>query len=339
MYVDGNPVPTQPCGAPAGSRVAPVSLCFVTPAHTPGDAQITVRGPGGTSNAVPFTYLDTPAPTILTGRGGIIPATGPDVGGTHVQLHGTNLDQGVVYVDGNPVPTQQCGSSLCFDTPPHAPGVVQVMVLTPNGKTSNSVSFRYDPTPPPRIRSLAPAHGPDVGGTVVAVTGDNLDQGVVYVDGNPVETQPCGGATSVRSRGAPGVRLCFVTPPHAPGSAVITVRTPLHAESNAVTFQYDESPAPVIRAVTPISGPAGGGSRVTVVGTNLSQGTVYVDDTAVPTQSCTQAPPNVPTGLPSPSATGLCFVTPPHAAGTAAITVRTPNGKTSNTVQFRYTTR
>jgi hypothetical protein len=78
---------------------------------------------------------------------------------------------------------------------------------------------------------------------------------------------------------------------------------------------------------------------VTVVGTNLSQGTVYVDDTAVPTQSCTQAPPNVPTGLPSPSATGLCFVTPPHAAGTAAITVRTPNGKTSNTVQFRYTTR
>jgi hypothetical protein len=319
VYVDGQPVPTTRRSA---GRTA--ALCFTTPPHAPGGAEVTVRTPtGGTSNPVPFRYEETRPPQIDR----LDPARGPDVGGTNVCVTGENLDQGTVYVDGTPVPTRERTDlrsrsvSLCFTTPPHAPGNAEITVRTPNGKTSNPVRFRYEETPPPHIDRLDRARGPDVGGTVVCLTGENLDQGTVYVDGDPVRTTE---RANVRSG---NVTLCFVTPPHAPGDAEITVRTPNGKTSNAVRFRYEETPPPRLRRIDPTRGPDVGGTEVCLTGDNLDQGTVYVDGSPVPTRERSD---------PRTRSVSLCFTTPPHAPGDAEITVRTPNGKTSNPLRFRY---
>ncbi|HEX2042966.1 MAG TPA: IPT/TIG domain-containing protein [Acidimicrobiales bacterium] len=315
VHVDGNPVPTSQTGGPRGT-----SLCFVTPPHAPGDAQITVRTPNGNvSNTVRFRFEATPPPVIERIR----PSSGPDVGGTEVCLTGRNLDQGTVHVDGAPVPTtQQRGgrdASLCFTTPPHAPGDARITVHTPNGNVSNPVRFRYEATPPPEIDRIRPSSGPDVGGTDVCLTGSNLDQGTVLVDGNPVPTTERGGPKEPS--------LCFLTPPHAPGDARITVRTPNGNVSNPVRFRYEATPPPVIERLSPASGPEAGGTLVCVRGENLSQGVVHIDGSPVPT---TQR------GGGGREAVALCFTTPPHAVGEVTITVRTPNGNVSNPVRFRY---
>ncbi|HEV3401700.1 MAG TPA: IPT/TIG domain-containing protein, partial [Acidimicrobiales bacterium] len=313
VLVDGSPVPTT---QRAGGRDP--SLCFTTPPHAPGDAQITVRTPNGNvSNAVRFRYEATPPPVIDRIR----PSRGPDVGGTTVCLTGSNLSQGTVLVDGNPVPTSQAGgersTSLCFVTPPHAPGDARITVRTPNGNVSNAVRFRYEATPPPEIDRITPSSGPDVGGTEVCLTGSNLDQGTVHVDGTPVPT--------TQQRGGREARLCFETPPHAPGDARITVRTPNGNVSNAVRFRYEATPPPEIDRIRPSRGPDVGGTEVCLTGSNLDQGTVLVDGNPVPTTERG--------GSKEPS---LCFTTPPHAPGDAQITVRTPNGNVSNPVRFRY---
>jgi hypothetical protein len=151
VFVDGKAVPTEECRG--GGRQGAVTLCFTTPPWSilAPDlvAQVTVRTPNDkTSNAEAFTYQETPAPRI--GRLG--PSSGPDVGGTEVRVLGRNLDEGTVYFDGTPVPTDECRGeqrgeiALCFTTPPRVVGqgaMAQVTVRTPNGKASNAEPFRY----------------------------------------------------------------------------------------------------------------------------------------------------------------------------------------------------
>ncbi|MFE2674442.1 IPT/TIG domain-containing protein, partial [Streptomyces hygroscopicus] len=76
-----------------GQMVAPsftvVSATRITAVAPPGSGtvQITVTGPGGTSNGAAYSYAATPAPALT----GISPASGPASGGTTVTLTGTNL--------------------------------------------------------------------------------------------------------------------------------------------------------------------------------------------------------------------------------------------------------
>jgi hypothetical protein len=248
----------------------------VTPPHAPGRASVTVRlADGHASNAVPFQYDATPPP-VIQGSSAKGSPHGPDVGGTPVVLRGDNLDQGTVFVDGTPVATHECNRtsrgaiSLCFVTPPHAPGHAAITVHTPDGAVSNAISFTYVDTPAPRIARLTPAKGPDVGGTGVRVSGANLDQGVVLVDEVRVATEECGRqANSGRST---TVELCFTTPPHTPGNATVTVATPNGKASNGMGFLYEETPAPVITSIRPPTASTTGGTAVTVVGANVPQG-------------------------------------------------------------------
>ncbi|MDX3457168.1 IPT/TIG domain-containing protein, partial [Streptomyces sp. ME02-8801-2C] len=60
-------------------------ITAVAPAHAAGAAAVTVTTPGGTSNALTFTYIGTPSVT------GVSPNQGPVSGGTTVTLTGANL--------------------------------------------------------------------------------------------------------------------------------------------------------------------------------------------------------------------------------------------------------
>jgi hypothetical protein len=323
VYVDGSPVQSRDCNAGRGTA----DLCFVTPPHAPTLALVTVRVAGGPqSNAIPFGYTKTPPPVIRA----LTPDGGSDNGGTQVVVTGDSLDQGSVFVGAVGVPTEECAQrsspviALCFTTPPHAHGAAVVTVHTPDGAVSNSARFLYRSTPAPRIAHLTPQNGPDIGGTRVEVSGTNLDQGAVLIDGHRVETQPCGPRSSTTQHPSD---LCFVTPGHPAGHVVVTVVTPNGRSSNGIRYTYNDTPAPQIRRLSPTHGPDNGGDRVRVEGTHLDRGVVLVDGTPMPTESCP---------IPRTQRLGLCFITPPHRAGHASITVATPNGKTSNPVPYIY---
>jgi len=294
VTVDGSPV--------TFTQVSGTQVTFTTAAHAPGPVDVRVTTPGGTSNAMPFTFIPAPAITALA------PGSGPTAGGTLVTITGTNLgDASAVAVDGAPVAfTQVSATEVTFTTAAHAAGPVGVTITTPGG-TSAPMTFTF--VPPPTITSLAPDSGPTAGGTLVTITGTDLgDASSVTVDG-----------ASVAFSQVSGTQVTFTTAAHAAGPVEVRITTP-GGTSGPMTFTY--VPAPAITALTPDEGPASGGTPVTIDGTDLAGATaVTIDGASVPFSQV--------------SGTQLGFTTPPHAVGPVDVTVTTAGG-TSGPLTFTY---
>ncbi|WP_234545178.1 IPT/TIG domain-containing protein [Streptomyces shenzhenensis] len=107
-----------------------------------GTVVVTVTTPGGTSTVGPgnpyYTYLGTPVITSLT------PDTGSTSGGDAITIGGSNLTfTDSVTFGGIPVPFTVFSDNIVVATaPPHAAGVVSVLVHTPAGD-SNAFPFTY----------------------------------------------------------------------------------------------------------------------------------------------------------------------------------------------------
>ena len=116
-------------------------------------------------------------------------------------------------------------------------------------------------TPPtaPTVSGITPTSGPAAGGTTVTVTGSNLT----------------GGSVSFGTAAATGVSCtassCTATSPAGSGTVNVTVTTAGGTSSTSAadqfTYQAAPPPAPAVTAVSPASGPAAGGTMVTVTGT------------------------------------------------------------------------
>ena len=112
-----------------------------------GTVPVTVTTSGGTSNALPFSYLP-PAPALT----GIAPDQGPKVGRTQVTISGTNLGGATVVSFGHGSATgvlfNPAGTEVLATAPPGlgvtpgGVGRVPVTVTTPGG-TSNALDFTY----------------------------------------------------------------------------------------------------------------------------------------------------------------------------------------------------
>ncbi|KRC60611.1 hypothetical protein ASE14_06360 [Agromyces sp. Root81] len=238
LTIDGVPVPF--------TQVSDTEITFTTPAHAAGTVDVVVTTPGGASNALPFTYVAVPAIVSLA------PDEGPAAGGTLVTVTGTDLAGATgLTVDGASVPfTQVSGTEITFTTPAHAAGPVDVVVTTPGG-ASNALPFTF--LPAPVLTDLAPDNGPETGGTSVTIGGTDL-----------------GGATSVTVDGVSvpftqvsDTEITFTTPPHAAGEVDIVVTTP-NGASAPLVFTY--TPVTTVDGVTPPTGPATGGTEVTISG-------------------------------------------------------------------------
>ncbi|WP_370364560.1 IPT/TIG domain-containing protein [Catenulispora sp. GP43] len=128
---------------------------------------VTVTTPGGTSNAVTYTYVL--APTISS----LSPMQGPSTGGNTVTITGTGFTGATSVLFGS-VPAaftvvSATQITAAASAAPVAP--VAVTVITPGG-TSNGVLYFY--VPPPTVASISPSMGPLAGGNTVTITGTNL---------------------------------------------------------------------------------------------------------------------------------------------------------------------
>jgi hypothetical protein len=177
------------------------------------------------------------------------------------------------------------------------------------GGANYSLSTLDVSTTPPTIEGSISTSPPDV----IALT--DPTPGTPYQARFVAEMDHCGTKPTF-----PSPPVSAVTDPPL-GCAL----TPTGGNSDPVVVQWG---APAVTAVSPSSGPLGGGTSVTITGTNLT-GASAVNFGGV-----------AGTGVVPVSATSVTAVAPAEAAGTVDITVVTPAGTTATSAsdQFTYTT-
>ncbi|MEV6984616.1 IPT/TIG domain-containing protein [Sphaerisporangium sp. NPDC051017] len=172
----------------------------------------------------------------------------------------------------------------------------------------------------PAITGISPASGPTTGGTTVTITGADLTGATAVVFGDTAASFTVDSDTQITAT-SPATT--------AAGAVDVKVTTPggTTATTNDDKFTY-VNPAPTITAVNPATGPAGGGTSVTITGTNLTGATaVAFGGTAATSFTVNSATSITAT---SPAAT---------AAGAVDVKVTTPDGTsaTSSAGTFTYT--
>ncbi|MFD7511628.1 IPT/TIG domain-containing protein [Streptomyces sp. NPDC059853] len=280
-------------------------ITATAPAGT-GSVTVTITAPGGTSNGLPYTYLTTPVLYAL------VPGEGPTAGGNQVVLTGTGFTGAGAVRFGAALAVYTVNSDTQITaTAPAGTGAVSVTVTTPSG-TSNSVTYSYAATAAPTLTGLDPHFGPTTGGNTVSVFGTNLT-----------------GATAVHFGGQPATGVTVVndgqvtaTAPAGTGTVVVTVTTPGGTTDPSVGNPYYTYVAqPALAGLSPDTGPAAGGTSVTLSGTALT----YTEQVFFGAAPATFAA----------LSDTLVLATSPPGTGSVPVTVRTPGG-TSNPLTFTY---
>ena len=108
-------------------------------------------------------------------------------------------------------------------TTPAGTGTAAVVVTNPDGQESEPYDgFTYVPLPsPPVVTGISPGDGPEAGGTVVTITGENfVDGATVTIGGAPATDVSVDSATQITA-----------TTPAGTGTAVVVVTNPDGQES------------------------------------------------------------------------------------------------------------
>jgi hypothetical protein len=277
-----------------------------------GVVDVTVVTPSGTSPenrpADQFSYVSSVT--------SISPALGPATGGTTVTITGAGFT-GATAVDFGAVAASRftvISATQITATSPAGAGVVDVTVVTPSGSSSENRpadQFSYVPS----VTSINPASGPATGGTTVTITGAGF-MGATAVDFGAVAA----GSFTVNS-----ATQITATSPAGVGVVDVTVVTPGGTSSEnrpADQFSY----VPGVTTINPTSGPATGGTTVTITGTGFT-GATAVDFGTV-----------AASGFTVNSATQIT-ATSPAGVGVVDVTVVTPSGSSSENRpadQFTY---
>jgi hypothetical protein len=109
--------------------------------------------------------------------GRLSPASGPTAGGWRVTVTGQHFTK-VTRVDFGSSAGRSLkvlsGTELVVTTPEHAPGRVDVRVVTASGTSAVAAAGRFSYIAPPAITKVSPAQGPTKGGSQVTITGSSF---------------------------------------------------------------------------------------------------------------------------------------------------------------------
>ena len=291
----------------------------------------------------PGTYLNT-SPGALTndstilpksgGSGGgsapsvssISPNSGSTAGGTPLTITGSNFAAGATVTLGGAAATNvsvTSGSTITANAPPHSAGSVDVVVTNPGGLSGTLPGgYTYStppPAPAPTVSSISPNSGSSGGSTAVTITGAN------FVSGAAVSF---GGTSASNVNVINSTTITATTPAHAAGAVSVVVMNPDGQSGNLNNgFTYTTpppAPAPAVTSVSPNSGPAAGGTPVTISGSN------FVSGATVRFGGVNASNVNVV------NSSSISAVTPAQAAGAVSVTVTNPDNQTG-TLNNGYT--
>ncbi|MCW2936002.1 MAG: hypothetical protein JWM19_6964 [Actinomycetia bacterium] len=276
--------------SPAAITAAGPNTVNVTlPALAPLPAGVTLDGQSGTVGDV---FWGSPVPMSVTGCAD---------GAGMAMVTATNTQTGATTLESGPLTESPAGSGTYNATTP---------ALYPAHGTASAQTAISCYTP----SALLPSDGPDTGGNGVEISGTGFT-----------------GATAVKFGGVKAESFTVVSDseidavaPPGSGTVVVTVDTPRGTIADATLATYTYL---TVSALSPDSGPAAGGTTVTIIGSELGQAqAVYFGDvpaTNVTVDSATQITATAPAGT-----------------GTVPVTVLTADGGVSATTAplFSYGT-
>jgi hypothetical protein len=282
------PDSTVAFGANAGTSVDVVSSTTITvtsPASTlsgngGGPVSVKVTDAGGTSNGQTFTYI--PPPVINTN--GIVPDFGPTAGGTNVTITGSNfVTTGVTSVTFAGAQATNVvvvnSTTITATSPAGLAGPANVVVTDAYG-SSGPQTFTYLAPPLVGVNGLDPAYGPTTGGTLVVVSGSNLEgaSSVIFNATTCTASGATGGTPATIESGGTASAFTISTPAsplpgNGAGPVTVCVTAAGGTALSAQDFTYESVP-PVINpnGLNPTQGPVGGGTKVTITGSGFGPG-------------------------------------------------------------------
>ena len=310
--------PSVSFGGVAATNVrvmSPLQISVIAPPHAQGSVSVEVTTADGISASAPdaFTYTSS-SPAISS----VSPGSGGATGGTVVTITGSNFASGATVTFGGGSATNVSfvsSTQLKASTPAHAAGSVNVVVTNPGGANAVLAGGFTFGSASPTVSSVSPNSGGTAGGTVVTVTGSNFVSGA---------TVAFGGTSATNISFVSSSQLKATTPAHASGSVNVGVTNP--DGGNAVlTGGFTFGTATLsINSVSPISGPAAGGTTVTISGSNFQSGvSVTFGGLGATSVSLTNS-------------STLVAVTPVHSSGSVTVTVTNSSG-TSATLPSGFT--
>ena len=304
----------------ATQLTASVSQAYLA---NPGTATVTVVNPNqATSNSI----------TVVIGQPSSIPTlvsvspTSATVGSATFNLvvTGTNFTaNSAVQWNATLLPTTYLSptqlSASVNGTLLASAGSANVSVNTQGAGTSNTIAFPIVSNSTPAITSLSPSTVmPNSGAFILTVNGTNFSSGAT-VTWNGLLLATTFVNSSQLTAGVSATQVL------AAGTASVAVLNPGSVASNALTFTISPTPPPVLSSLSPsTAAPGGPNFTLTVNGSNFASNSAILWNgslQATTVISSSQLSANIPAGLIS-------------SAGTANVTVSTPNGGTSAALAF-----
>jgi hypothetical protein len=206
-----------------------------------------------------------PAPDVTE----VNPRSGPQEGGTEITLLGIGFQPGAtVTIDGALAADTVVvdSSTITARTPPSTASYpVDVRVANPDGQSDTLDNiYSYQPAQVSPLEQVVPASGSTAGGEAVVIKGrDFVDGAVVSFGGRPATEVQVLNATTIRA----------LTPAGVEGAASVNVRNPGDAPATLSDgFTYVDRAPRSVSAVRPATGPAAGGTRITIRGSGFESG-------------------------------------------------------------------
>jgi len=281
-----------------------VTIMAASPPGPLGPANVVVTNPDGQSSTLAgaFTYANPAAPPQITS---ISPASGPANAPTQVTITGTGFQYGATVSFGNALATTIIVYSpttiTAYSPTSSANGPVNLAVTNYDSQTATlSNGFNYTGSGGPTINSISPASGTTAGGTFVEIDGSGFASGSSVTVGGNVASVVSSAST----------KIIVTTPPHSAGTADVVVSNSGGTTTLSAGYSYTSSaPPPSVSAVSPNSGPSGGGTVVTVSGSGFTAGAT-VKFGSVPATNVTAT-----------SATSINATTPAQSPATVDVVV------------------
>jgi hypothetical protein len=294
------------------------TITATTPTGSAGAANVTVTNPGGQSGSLSngFTYV-----TGVT-ISGVSPSNGPPAGGTAVTITGTSFASGATVTFGSAAATNVVvvsATEITATSPAGNAGAVTVTVTSSGQNGSLTNGFTY--VVPPSVTSVSPNSGSTGGGTAVTVTGTNFAAGATVTFGAGRQGGD-GDATATNVVVVSPTQITCTTP--AGNAGAVNEAVTVNGETGTLTNGFTYITVPTVSSVSPSSGPAAGGTAVTITGANFASGaTVKFGSTAA-------------TNVVVVSSTSITATTPAGSAGAATVTVTVSGQTGSLTNGFNY---
>ncbi|MDR0213064.1 MAG: IPT/TIG domain-containing protein [Comamonas sp.] len=308
--------PTVTFGGTAGTNVTVVSstsMIVTTPSHAAGLVSVGLTTSGGSAPiSGSFTFVDPPTVT------GVTPSQGAGSGGTSVTITGTDFTNVSDVLFGSTSAQSFSVKSATSITAiaPAGSGTVHVRVAAVGGTSGTSAADQFTYANIPTVTSVTPNQGPTSGGGVITINGSNFVAGATVVSFGAVP------ATGVNVSSS--TSLTANIPGGSAGTVDITVTTAAGTSTASANDQYTYVAEPTLTGASPVSGPTGGGTSVTLTGTGFTPGTTV-------TFGGISA-----SGVTFNSATSITVTTPSHAAGLVNVVATIAGGSSTQPVSFTY---